>query len=175
MSLRSIRSLRGICAAVVLSTCALGIAACGDGGGAKSAKVASGPMPEGETWTGVYYHPVFGYLHMQEEGSNVVARWKRTDHSYWGELSGTTTGNVLHFTWKEHKIGMVGASATTKGKGYFVYGVNKENIGELKGEYGLNDDETGSTWNNVKQVRMPPDLKSIGGDAEGVTPGQLSN
>jgi hypothetical protein len=70
---------------------------------------------------------------------------------------------------------MVGASSTTKGKGYFVYKVNKENIGELTGEYGLRDDETGSTWNNVKQLRMPPDLKSIGGDAEGVTPGQLSN
>jgi len=167
--------LRSICVATVLSLSAVGLVGCGDGGGAKSAKVASGPMPEGESWTGVYFHPVFGYLHMQEEGSNVVARWKRTDHSYWGELSGTTTGNVLHFTWKEHKVGMVGASSTTKGKGYFAYKVNKENIGELTGEYGLNDDEAGSSWNNVKQVRMPPDIKSIGGDAEGVTPGQLSN
>lgn len=167
--------LRSVCAALVVSTCVLGLAGCGDGGGAKHANVASGPMPEGESWTGVYYHPVFGYLHMQEEGSNVVGRWKRTDHSYWGELSGTTTGNVLHFTWKEHKIGMVGASSTTHGKGYFQYKVNKENIGELTGQYGLNDDEVGSSWNNVKQVRMPPDLKSIGGDAEGVTPGQLSN
>jgi hypothetical protein len=168
-------SLRSICFAVALTTSAIGLVGCSSGGGAKNAKVASGPMPEGEQWTGVYYHPVFGYLHMQEEGSNVIARWKRTDHSYWGELSGTTTGNVLHYTWKEHKIGMVGASATTHGKGYFVYTVNKENIGELHGEYGLNDDETGSGWNNVKQLRMPPDLKSIGGDSEGVTPGQLSN
>jgi len=167
--------LPSVCAAFVVSTCVLGLTGCSDSGGAKHASVASGPMPEGETWTGVYFHPVFGYLHMQEEGSNVVARWKRTDHSYWGELSGTTTGNVLHFTWKEHKIGMVGASSTTHGKGYFQYKVNKEGIGELAGQYGLNDDETGSSWNNVKQVRMPPDLKSIGGDAEGVTPGQLSN
>lgn len=168
-------SLRSLCLAVALSSLSLGLAGCGDGGEAKSAKVTSGPMPEGETWTGVYYHPVFGYLHMQEEGDHVVARWKRTDHSYWGELSGTLSGNVLHYTWKEHKIGMVGASATTKGKGYFVYKVNKENIGELDGEFGLNDAETGSSWKNVKQLRMPPDLKSIGGDAEGVTPGQLSN
>lgn len=170
-----LRPLRTVFAAALLSASAFGLAGCGDGNGAKSANVAAGPMPEGETWTGVYYHPVYGYLHMQEEGNNVVARWKRTDHSYWGELSGTTTGNVLHFTWKEHKIGMVGASSTTHGKGYFVYKVNKENIGELAGEYGLNDDEKGSSWNNVKQLRMPPDLKSIGGDAEGVTPGQLSN
>lgn len=161
----------------VLVTCtafaSLGLSACGDGNEPKTAKVASGPMPEGETWTGVYFHPVYGYLHMQEEGTNVVARWKRTDHSYWGELSGTTSGNVFHYTWKEHKIGMVGASATTKGKGYFVYKVNKENIGELEGEFGLGDSETGSSWKNVKQLRMPPDLKSIGGESEGVTPGSF--
>lgn len=162
-------------ATAVTASAAITIVGCGGNNEPKTAKVASGPMPEGETWTGVYFHPVFGYLHMQEEGSNVVARWKRTDHSHWGELSGTTTGNVLHYTWKEHKIGMVGASATTHGKGYFVYKVNKENIGELDGEFGLNDSEVGSSWKNVKQVRMPPDLKSIGGDAEGVTPGQLSN
>jgi len=148
---------------------------CGSDSEPKTAKVAAGSMPEGETWTGVYFHPVFGYLHMQEEGSNVVGRWKRTDHSHWGELSGTLTGNVLHYTWKEHKVGMVGASATTHGKGFFVYKLNKENIGELDGQFGLNDSEVGSNWKNVKQLRMPPDIKSIGGDSEGVTPGQLSN
>jgi hypothetical protein len=158
-----------------LALCSFLVVGCGDQAEPKTASVASGPMPEGESWTGVYFHPVYGYLHMQEEGSNVVGRWKRTDHSYWGELSGTVTGNVLHYTWKEHKIGMVGASATTHGKGYFVYKLNKENIGELDGQFGLNDSEVGSTWKNVKQVRMPPDLKSIGGDAEGVTPGQLGN
>jgi hypothetical protein len=167
-----LRSLRHLLVAIAVTTSAL-VSGCGDGPEAKTAKVTSGPMPDGEQWTGVYFHPVFGYLHMQETGPNVVARWKRTDHSHWGELSGTTTGNVLRYTWREHKIGMVGASATTHGKGYFVYKVNKENIGELDGEYGLNESEVGSFWKNVKQLRMPPDLKSIGGDSEGVTPGQL--
>jgi hypothetical protein len=148
--------------------------ACGDSNTPKTANVATGPMPEGEQWSGVYFHPQFGYLHLVEEGPSVVGRWKRTDHSHWGELSGTTTGNVLHYTWKEHQIGMVGASATTHGRGYFVYKVNKDNnIGELEGEFGLNESEIGATWKNVKQLRMPPDLKSIGGDSEGVTPGQL--
>lgn len=146
---------------------ALAVTGCGGGQDTKAANVKSGPMPEGESWTGVYFHPVFGYLHLQEEGSNVVGRWKRTDHTFWGELSGTASGNVFHYTWKEHKIGMIGASATTNGKGYFVYKVNKENIGELDGEYGLKDAETGSTWKAIKQVRMPPDVKSIGGGDEG--------
>lgn len=167
--------LHSLLVAALTSCSVLAAAGCGDGNEPKTAKVASGPMPEGETWTGVYFHRVFGYLHLQEAGANVVGRWKRTDQSHWGELSGTITGNVLRYTWKEHKIGMVGASATTKGKGYFVYKVNKENIGELHGQFGLNDSEVGSDWKNVKQLRMPPDLKSIGGDAEGVAPGQLSN
>src|SRR4051794_9288862 len=96
-----LQSLRCVCVAVALTCLAVGSAGCGDGNEAKTAKVTSGPMPEGETWTGVYYHPVFGYLHMQEEGDHVVAKWKRTDHSYWGSLSGTLTGNVLHYTWTE--------------------------------------------------------------------------
>lgn len=149
----------------------LGATGCGEKQDAKSAKIAQGPMPEGETWTGVYFHPVYGYLHLQEEGSNVVGRWKRADQSKWGELSGTQAGNVLHYTWKEHTIGMIGASSTTHGKGYFQYKMDKEGRPELDGQFGLNDDETGSDWHNVKQARMPVDIKSIGGDSEGVKPG----
>lgn len=147
------------------------VAGCGGDKEVKSAKVASGPMPEGETWTGVYFHPTYGYLHMQEEGSNVVGRWKWANQSKWGELSGTKVGNVLHYTWKEHTIGLVGAAATTHGKGYFQYKMDKENRPELDGQYGLNDDETGTDWHSVKQARMPVDIKSIGGDSEGVKPG----
>jgi hypothetical protein len=139
--------------------------ACGGGEDAKSAKVTAGEMPAGESWTGVYYHQVYGYLHMQEQDSNVVARWKRTDQSAWGELSGTKSGNVLHYTWKEHKYGLPGPAGESKGKGYFVYKLGKEGgIAELDGQFGLNNDETGSEWHCVKQQRMAPDLKSISGD-----------
>lgn len=167
----SLRLLRSAAIAVLVSASSLALAACGDGKETKHAKVASGPMPEGETWTGVYFHPVYGYLHLVEEGSNVVGRWKRADQSKWGELSGTKGGNVLHYTWKEHTIGMIGASATTHGKGYFQYKMDKEDRPILDGQFGLNEDEVGSDWHNVKQARMAPDLKSIGGDAEGIKPG----
>ena len=139
--------------------------ACGGGDDPKSAKVTAGEMPAGESWTGVYYHQVYGYLHMQEQDSNIVARWKRTDQSAWGELSGTKAGNVFHFTWKEHKYGLPGPAGESKGKGYFQYKLGKEGgIAELDGQYGLNNDETGSEWHCVKQQRMAPDLKSITGD-----------
>lgn len=164
-----------IATALVFSVAALAapamLAGCGDGQEAKHAKVASGPMPEGETWTGVYFHPVYGYLHMVEEGDSIVGRWKRADQSKWGELSGKKTGNVVHYTWKEHTVGMVGASATTMGKGYFQYKMDKEDRPVLDGQFGLKDDEVGSDWHNVKQARMTPDLKSIGGDSEGIKPG----
>jgi hypothetical protein len=169
-----VRLLRTSTALVFLTTATTAsvlVAGCGDGKEAKVAKVASGPMPEGETWTGVYFHPTYGYLHMQEEGSNVVGRWKWANQSKWGELSGTTVGNVLHYTWREHTIGLVGAAATTHGKGYFQYKMDKENRPVLDGQYGLNNDETGIDWHSVKQARMPVDIKSIGGDSEGIKPG----
>lgn len=171
MSLRLLKFARSAALFAIVGTVSVASAGCGDGQEAKHAKVASGPMPEGESWTGVYFHPVYGYLHMVEEGANVVGRWKRADQSKWGELSGTKGGNVLHYTWKEHTIGMVGASATTHGKGYFQYKMDKEDRPILDGQFGLDDDEVGSDWHNVKQARMQPDIKSIGGDSEGIKPG----
>src|SRR5580693_7667423 len=81
----------------------LSLVACGKGGDAKFGNIKAGEMPSGETWPGVYYNPVYGYLHMVEQEGNIVGRWKRTDGSHWGELSGTAEGNVLHFQWTEHK------------------------------------------------------------------------
>lgn len=168
------RTLRKIALATALSAGALSLVGCGGGEDPKTAKIAAAPMPDGESWTGVYFHPVFGYLHLQEEGTSIVGRWKRTDQSHWGELSGTVRDNLFRYTWKEHKIGMIGPSATTTGKGYFVYKVNESSgIPELDGEFGLKDSEVGSSWKNVKQQRMEPDLKSIGGDGEGIAPNQL--
>jgi hypothetical protein len=164
-----LKAFMAVCALVASS--AAGLVACGSGEGARSANVPAGEMPTGESWNGVYFHPVYGYLHLKEEGSNVIGRWKRTDQSAWGELSGTSTGNVLHYQWKEHKIGLVGPSAETSGKGYFVYKPGKEEgIYELDGQFGMNQNETGSDWHNVKQQRMNPDLKSINGDTGGVAP-----
>jgi hypothetical protein len=133
----------------------------------KTAHVKVADMPDGEAWTGVYYHPVFGYLHMVENGTNVVGKWKRSDQSKWGELTGTKVGNVLHFTWKEHTYGLVGPAAELKGKGVFVYRVedtNNHKTAKLDGQFGLDQDEVGSTWDCVKQDRMEPKLDSINGD-----------
>jgi hypothetical protein len=165
------RVLWGSAAVLSLTCMALGLPACGNSEGSRSAHVQAGDMPEGETWTGVYFHPVYGYLHLVEQDANVVGKWKRSDQSSWGELSGTKTGNVLRFTWKEHKYGLVGPSAEAHGKGVFVYKMNAEHIAEVDGQYGFDDAEVGGgDWHQIKQQRMTPDLNSITGDLGGTAP-----
>jgi hypothetical protein len=161
-----------VLSALLLSTAAVAVFACGGGNIVRSAKVAAGSMPANESWNGVFFHPVFGYLHMVEDGEGVAARWKRADQSAWGEMTGKRDGNLVKFSWKEHKLGLVGPGATTEGKGYFLYTEGTEQgTAELKGEYGLGDDEVGGgKWDCVRQLRMKPDLKSINGDSRGLAP-----
>jgi hypothetical protein len=161
--MRTARLLGPVLVACALACASTSLVACGDGG-MHTANIKPDDMPAGESWTGVYYHPVYGYLHLVANTNNIVGKWKRTDTSAWGELSGVATGNVLHFHWKEHKYGLVGPAAESSGKGYFVYKVGGEKIPELDGQFGVGSDEVGADWHNVKQVRMTPDLNSIKGD-----------
>lgn len=168
-------SLRGalLCSALAVTSLPM-LTGCGGGGGkdTTSAKVKAGEMPEGESWDGVYFHPLFGYLHLVKDGTNIVGRWKRADQSAWGELEGTVEGNLVRYKWTEHKVGIAGAAADTSGRGYFLYKAAKEEKGspELDGEYGLGENESGSDWHCVKQARMSPDLDSINGDTGGLAP-----
>ena len=111
--------------AVLFAVSTAVLSGCAGQEGPKHAQIKAGEMPEGESFTGVYFHPVYGYLHMVEDGSNIFGKWKRADQSRWGELQGTKTGNLVRFTWKEHTIGLVGAGAESKGKGYFLYKTGK--------------------------------------------------
>jgi len=155
-------------AAAFLPACDSGGSSSSTGGGKTAANIKPGEMPVGASWSGVYFNPLYGNLHLVEAGSSVSGKWQRTDKSAWGELNGPLTGNVFHFEWTEHKVGLVGPSSTSKGKGYFVYkhppGDNVDD--NLTGEWGLNGDETGNAWDCVKQRHVTPDLKSIGGVAE---------
>jgi hypothetical protein len=137
---------------------------CGGGQGAKFASIKAGDMPEGENWPGVYYNPVYGYLHLVEQDGNIVGRWKRTDSSHWGELSGTAEGNVVHFTWKEHQYGAVGPSGQSQGSGVFVYKMGDNKTAELDGQYSLEDSDSVGAWHCVKQTGMQPKIDSINGD-----------
>ncbi len=136
--------------------------ACGGKEEIKHSKLKPGEMPMGGKWSGVYYSPVYGYLHLTEQGNAVTGAWRNAAGDKWGELAGEADGRLLRYEWNEHTIGAIGAGADRKGKGVFLYTIPKENEPhELKGEWGLGENECCGTWDAVKQMNMEPDPKSV--------------
>ena len=158
---RKLAYLTSVTALVVLPA----VSACG--GSAATTATHSIPkpsdMPEGGEWTGVYYSPTYGNLHLIKEGASVSGKWRNTAGDKWGQMSGDVTGNMLKFEWKETRIGLVGPSATSAGRGYFQYvRPAGENVNdELHGEWGLGMQFTGTPWNAVKQRNAKPDPESV--------------
>jgi hypothetical protein len=148
---------------LLVAPLALGVAGCGGGqGDVKTANVKAGKMPDGGEWQGVYYSPLYGYLHVMSDGDSVNGAWRTAAGDAFGEMSGKTDGNLLRYEWKERRIGAVGADAVKTGKGFFVYSIPKEGEShEIHGEWGLGQSDAGNTWEAVKQKNMPPDLKSV--------------
>lgn len=149
---------------LALALPALTTVACGGSnqGPKTSVDVKAGDMPEGGAWQGVYYSQTYGFLHLTESGGSVTGAWRTVSGDKWGELFGEIKGDLLTYSWKEHKIGMIGPNATVEGKGYFRYTVPKSGEAhEIQGEWGLGDNNAGHTWNALKQNNMEPDPKSV--------------
>ena len=161
MSLRTLP--RFMLALALTAPFALGAVACGPGADEpKHATVKAGEMPSGGEWQGVYFSPLYGYLHIVADGKAVNGGWRTAAGDAFGELHGETDGNLLRYEWKERRIGAVGADAVKKGKGYFVYMIPKAGEAhEVHGEWGLGESDAGSKWQAVKQKNMPPDLKAV--------------
>jgi hypothetical protein len=155
--------LLGLCLAVLTLGCGPGKKP------GKTANVTAGSMPADAEWTGVYYSPLFGYLHLEGDGSLINGKWQRPRKGEWGTLKGNADGNLMRFDWEEYVDGLVGPNAKKSGKGYFVYirpeGDNVDD--QLKGEVGRGDDEVGIGWEAIKQRDVKPDLDSIGGSGSG--------
>jgi len=164
-AMKSGRLWTALCVGALLVAPLYATGCSGGGGGAKTANVTPGDMPSGADWTGVYYSELYGYLHVVQEGDTVEGKWIRPHKDRWGDLHGTATGDVIHFSWKEYTIGAVGPNSAKAGKGYFKYkrppGANVDDT--IAGEIGRDQDETGEPWDAVKQRNVKPDLNSIGG------------
>jgi hypothetical protein len=128
-----------------------------------TANVKAGDLPAPGDWSGVFYSPLYGHLHLVKQGGSVSGKWRTTGGDKWGELHGEVTGDLLKYKWVEHKIGMVGPGSTTEGRGYFKYYVPAdENANhEIKGEWGLERSEVGNPWEAVRQRNMIPDPESV--------------
>ncbi|MEO7036463.1 MAG: hypothetical protein ABI548_21140 [Polyangiaceae bacterium] len=141
---------------------AFSLTACGNGSEVKHATVKAGEMPAGGEWQGVFYSPVYGYLHVLADGKTVQGAWRTGGGDAYGELQGEADGNLMKYTWTQHKIGMVGAEANSSGKGYFVYSIPKAGEAhKISGEWGLGDSDAGNTWEAIKQTNMQPNLDSV--------------
>ncbi len=126
------------------------------------ASIHAGEMPNGGSWNGVYYDQVFGYLHLTVDGSAANGAWRTVAGDAWGELFGEVDGDLLKYEWTQHKIGMIGANATSSGKGYFRYTIPKADEAHvIVGEWGMGDDALGQKWEAVKQKNMDPEPKSV--------------
>ena len=163
------RSLRLVVTAMALVSAPLSLsistAGCSGGSGAKAPELNPGDMPDGASWTGVYFSELYGYLHLVQDGNAVEGKWIRPHKDKWGKLKGEATGDVIKFEWTEYTTGLVGPNASKTGRGYFKYkrpaGDNVDDT--FAGEIGFDKDEVGEPWDAVKQRNVNPDLASIGG------------
>ena len=155
------RVLLSLLTALVIPS-ALSLSACGPSNDVKHAQIKAGEMPAGAEWQGVYFSPVYGYLHVVVDGKTAQGAWRTSGGDAYGELQGETDGDILRYTWTQHKIGMVGKEAESTGKGYFRYSIPKEGEAhKIAGEWGLGDSDAGNTWEAVKQTNMQPNLDSV--------------
>ena len=135
-------------------------AACGGG----KADVKAGTMPAEGSFTGVYFSPQYGEMHMVQNGSAVVGKYKQEERS--GSIQGEAEGDLLRFQWTENKAMVGNRPQKAVGHGYFRYMVDPANGDHvLKGRWGLDDDDTkGGEWNAYKSRKLEPDLEKFGGD-----------
>lgn len=140
----------------------------GCGGGGSS--VSAGPMPAEGNFTGVYFSPQYGEMHVVQNGSAIVGKFKKDERT--GDIQGEADGDLARFEWTELKAMVSNRPQTTRGHGYFRYMVDASTGDHvLKGRWGMGDDDTaGGEWNAYKSRKLEPNLESFGG-AEGGTNG----
>jgi hypothetical protein len=128
-----------------------------------TANVKAGDLAPAGDWSGVFYSPLYGHLHLVRQDNVVSGKWRTTSGDKWGELHGEVTGDLLKYKWVEHRIGMIGPGSTAEGHGYFKYFVPAdENANhEIKGEWGLEKSEIGNRWEAVRQRNMLPEPNSV--------------
>jgi hypothetical protein len=162
---------------IVLWTLALGC-------GGSAPEVVSGPMPDNGNFTGVYFSPQYGEMHLVQNGNAVVGKFKKDERS--GKLQGEVEGDLMRFEWTEYKAMVSNRPQETTGHGYFRYMIDASNGDHvLKGRWGLNDENaSGGDWNAYKSRTGTPDLESFGdeptsggdeGEGEGESSGESSS
>jgi hypothetical protein len=128
------------------------------GCGAGNAAIKPGPMPSEGSFSGVYFSPQYGEMHVVQNGNAVVGKYTKDERS--GRIQGEADGDVMRFEWTETKAMVSNRPQETRGHGYFRYMVDASNGDHvLKGRWGLGDnDSTGGEWNAYKSRTRKPEL-----------------
>ena len=132
-------------------------------GGSSLPEVTAGPMPDNGNFTGVYFSPQYGEMHLVQNGNAVIGKFSKDERS--GKLQGEADGNLMRFEWTEYKAMVSNRPQETRGHGYFKYMVDASNGDHvLKGRWGLDEDnQGGGEWNAFKSRTRQPELESLGG------------
>jgi len=136
-------------------------------GARQHANVKSGAMPDGGTFTGVWFSPQYGEMHLVQNGATVVGRYAKEERT--GRIQGGVEGDVMRFEWTEQRELIIGHPSSTKGRGYFrVMKDDQEDTWKLMGEWGRDTYETGGgPWNAVKSKTRRPELGESDGSEGG--------
>src|SRR5688500_6389734 len=116
----------------MILSCALFALGCG---GSQRAALTIHPMPPGGTFSGVWFSPQYGELHMIENGATVIGRYAKDERL--GRIQGSVDGDVMRFEWTETRELIVGRPTKTKGHGYFrIVKDTVEDTWKILGEWG---------------------------------------
>ncbi|MGB0680182.1 MAG: hypothetical protein ACPGUV_11015 [Polyangiales bacterium] len=148
---------------LTLVTLGLGILGCGGG---QMASVKPAAMPKGGDFTGVWFSPQYGEMHMMQSGQTVVAEYEKDQRT--GRIEGHSAGNLLRYRWTEERELVQGRPTITRGRGYFQYRIGKDKRHYLVGEWGMEQSEIdGGPWRAYKLSNRKPRMLT-----EGATPAQ---
>ena len=108
---------------------------CASAGGVPS----GGEMPDGATYSGLWYSDQFEHMYLTQDGDDVVGVYT---YGGGGEIEGEVEGNVLLFSW--HEPGdRSQARRDMSGQGYFELSGQGGDF-ELAGEWGYDDERRGA-------------------------------
>lgn len=139
------------------------VSACGGSG---RASVSPGPMPPNGSFTGVWFSPQYGEMHMRQSGAAVIGEYSKDERA--GRIQGTVQGNLLRYTWQETRELVVGRPSTTKGRGYFKLVIGDDGRENILGEWGIDENEIGGgPWNAYRLKNRQPELSTDKVGAEG--------
>lgn len=143
----------------------------GVGCGGPTASIEPRPMPDGGNYSGVYFSPQYGEMHLIQNGKAVHGEYKKDERS--GKIAGEVDGDVLSFEWTEYKAMVSNRPTETRGRGYFRYIVDPSNGDHLlKGRWGIDDnDQNGGEWNAYKSKSREPQVGFASGGESGAGEG----